>query len=348
MRPPKTTFPPFAPAKPRQFSSATEDLVSVAPLFPGSSLPLVYRPKTKDLAFMDWLRDHRHQINRDLLQAGAILFRGFPIATPLVFQDFASGICPGLFRQYGDLPRENDVIYKVTPYPHEDTILFHNESSHMGSWPMKQFFYCHVPAQAGGETPIVDCRQIYRSLAPEWVTRFETLGLKYTRNFIPGLDVRWEDFFRTENREKVEEHCRLNGWAFRWKSGGQLSIQQHSPAVAAHPVTGEKVFFNQIQLHHIAFLKPHIRLSLLEMVREENLPRNVYLGDGSPLPDDLVLGIEKLYWDHAVDFSWQAGDVLLVDNMLIAHGRKPYQPPRKMNVAMGEMRHQKIPEGVSP
>lgn len=347
MRPPKPTFSSSALPKPRSFSAATEELVAVAPLTPEKPFPLVYQPNVKGLAVEDWIRNHRKKISDDLYKAGAILFRGFAIPTPQDFQEFAGNISPNLFRDYGDLPRENGIIYKVTPYPSDDTILFHNESSHMGSWPMKQFFYCHVPAKAGGETPIADCREIYRDIAPQWRHRFETLGLKYTRNFIPGLDVRWEDFFHTDDRELVEEKCRQNQWSFQWKAGGQLSIEQNAPAVAQHPVTGEKVFFNQIQLHHMAFLKPHIRQSLQAMITEENLPRNVYFGDGSPLPDDLVRKIEQLYWDHAIDFSWQAGDVLLVDNMLISHARKPYQGPRSMNVAMGDMISLDALKGVS-
>ena len=337
MRPARPAFSLKKPIAPRTFGGDAETLVTRESLAPDRAFPLVYRPRVDDLDLDRWLETNRTRLMEELHRVGAILFRGFSIPTPEAFQDFAAKVCPDLYRNYGDLPRENDTIYKVTPYPHDDTILFHNESSHMGSWPLKQLFYCHEPAAAGGETPIVDCRVISREMDPALLEKFERLQLKYTRNFIPKLDVRWQDFFRTEDPAVVEEKCRANDWHFEWKPGGQLTLHQHSPAVTTHPVTGEKIFFNQIQLHHIAFLKPHIRQSLLEMVPEADLPRNVYFGDGSVLEDQVVRDIEALYWKHAAEFTWQAGDVLIVDNMLVSHARKPYQPPRKMNVAMGDM-----------
>jgi alpha-ketoglutarate-dependent taurine dioxygenase len=40
-------------------------------------------------------------------------------------------------------------------------------------------------------------------------------------------------------------------------------------------------------------------------------------------------------WDNAISFRWERGDVLLLDNYLVAHGRNPYEGPRKILVAMG-------------
>ena len=70
---------------------------------------------------------------------------------------------------------------------------------------------------------------------------------------------------------------------------------------------------------------------------EEGMPRNVYYGDGTPIEDALVAQIEQLYWDSSVQFPWQVGDVLWVDNMLVAHARNPYVGPRKIVVAMGDL-----------
>jgi hypothetical protein len=97
------------------------------------------------------------------------------------------------------------------------------------------------------------------------------------------------------------------------------------------------VFFNQIQLHHSSCLEPSLRASLLSMFGEEKLPRNVYYGDGSPIEDAVVRDILAVYQQHAISFPWQAMDILMVDNMLVAHGRHPFVGPRKIVVAMGEM-----------
>jgi alpha-ketoglutarate-dependent taurine dioxygenase len=43
-----------------------------------------------------------------------------------------------------------------------------------------------------------------------------------------------------------------------------------------------------------------------------------------------------VYREAAVCFAWQKGDLLMVDNMLVAHGRAPFTGPRRILVAMAE------------
>lgn len=113
--------------------------------------------------------------------------------------------------------------------------------------------------------------------------------------------------------------------------------RQYRSAATTHPKTGEPVFFNQIQLHHVSCLDQEVRDALFALFRPEDLPRNVCYGDGSPIEDETVRRITSLYWEHAMAFLWQAKDILLVDNMLMAHARNPFTGSRKIVVAMGEM-----------
>ena len=252
---------------------------------------------------------------------------------------FARRVCPDLFAEYGDLPREgiSDRVYQSTPYPPDMTILFHNESSHLPTWPRKQFFMCMQKARQGGETPILDCRETYRKLDRDIVDRFEEKGLMYIRNFVPGIDVSWQEFFHTDDKVKVEDACRAEGMTCEWTSANGLHRMTASRAVIKHPKTGEMVFFNQIQLHHPYCLDPATRESLRAMFKEDELPRNVFYGDGSPIEESVVARIGELYWKLCRTFDWQEGDLILIENMLVAHARNPYVGPRKIVVAMGEM-----------
>jgi alpha-ketoglutarate-dependent taurine dioxygenase len=237
------------------------------------------------------------------------------------------------------LPREEQggKIYGSTPYPADETILFHNESSHMHRWPMLIWFYCVRAAAAGGETPIIDSRKIYQLMEPEIKDRFERKGLKYVRNFTDGLDVSWQHFFQTSDRTAVEEYCRRAQINFEWRKGNSLRTSQKCPAVVRHPQTGEKVFFNQLQLHHISCLTPEVRESLLSMMKEEDLPRNVYYGDGLPIEDSVMKYLGDLYGKLAVSFPWRERDVLMLNNMLVAHSRNPFVGERKILVALGNL-----------
>ncbi|WP_437305951.1 amino acid adenylation domain-containing protein [Sorangium sp. So ce388] len=323
---------------PRKVDVGPSALVATSTLGDGP-LPLVVKPAVDDVDLAAWAREERAFVEAQVLRHGAVLFRGFPIRSAPEFEQVAQAICGELFGEYGDLPREKTGkhIYSSTPYPADKAILFHNESSHLPRWPLKQWFFCVQAAPEGGATPIVDCRRLYEALAPDVRERFRRSGLLYVRNFTPGFDVGWQDFFHTTEPAVVEERCRAGGMRCEWLPGGRLRISQRGPAVLSHPKTGEQVFFNQIQLHHPAYLEAPVRESLLAMVGEEWLPRNVCYGDGAPIEAETTRALGEAYERCAVRFPWQEGDIILLDNMLVAHGRDPFSGPRKIVVAMGEM-----------
>jgi non-ribosomal peptide synthase protein (TIGR01720 family) len=331
-------FSRFKNVKPKAVDLSPSSLVNRSYLTEGNTLPLVLRPATADLDGFAWAANNRALIDAELLKHGAILFRDFGLRTVGDFERFAESILPNLFSDYGDLPREEAGrrVYKSTPYPADKTILFHNESSHLRRWPLKQWFFCVTAAEHEGETPIVDCRRIYRALPPALVERFAERRLMYVRNFTDGLDVSWQEFFKTADRGEVERLCQQAEIDFTWKPNG-LSTRQICQAVATHPRTGEPVFFNQLQLHHVSCIDSETRAAMSKLFAEEDYPRNVYYGDGTPIEDSVVEEICAVYWKHSVAFPWQAGDVLMVDNMLTAHGRNPFGGARKIVVAMGEM-----------
>ncbi|HJP93409.1 MAG TPA: amino acid adenylation domain-containing protein [Pyrinomonadaceae bacterium] len=308
-------------------------------LEPNTSLPLVITPDTQDVDLAEWAQANQEFIEANLLKHGALLFRGFNVASAVEFESFANATCSELFGDYGDLPREElgGKVYASTPYPADERILFHNESSHMHRWPMLIWFYCVTAAEQGGETPIVDCRQVYKQMDQSIRDRFERKGLMYVRNFTDRLDVSWQNFFQTDDRSKVEDYCRKAAIDFQWKNDNGLRIRQFCPAVVEHPQTGEMVFFNQIQLHHISCLPASVQDSLRSMLDEEDFPRNVYYGDGSAIEDSVVQGLVDLYDRLSVGFRWHERDVLMLNNMLVAHSRNPFSGTRKIVVALGSM-----------
>lgn len=317
----------------------TEHCVQLSVLDPLRPLPIVMVPTTRELDPVEWASRQRDFIQAELFKHGAILFRGFPLTTPRDFEAFAEAMSPGLYGRYGDLPKkeEGNNIYQSTPYPKQQMILFHNESSHLACWPRRQWFFCELPSLSGGGTPLVDVREVARRLPPALADRLEQKGLLYIRTFNEDFDVDWREFFKTDDRADVEAQCRASGTAFKWFGDGTLQTLTHCHAITRHPVTCERIFFNQVQLHHPSSLGPVLRKDLEELFGTDKLPRNVVYGDGSPIEDSAMALIGELYESCAVRFAWQRGDVIMLDNMLVAHARDPYTGPRKIVVAMGQM-----------
>jgi alpha-ketoglutarate-dependent taurine dioxygenase len=312
-----------------------------------SELPAVLTPRGRlDLA--GWLLADPERTDQLLDRHGALVLRGFGLRDAADFEQAAAAISPDLFTDYGDLPAEpsSNRVYGSTPYPADKTILFHNESAHLPSWPLRQFFFCVTPAPEGGATALLDGRLVCQRLDRDILDDFQAKGLLYIRNFTQGLDVAWQDFFRTRDRAAVERACAADGLGLRWLPDDGLRTWQRAPGVIVHPRTGQLSFFNQVQLHHISRLDPETADALRALYGEDELPRDVRFGDGSPIPGEYLNRISDLYEELAVDVSWQAGDLVVVDNMLVAHARRPFSGQRKILVAMGGMVRAPEPAGL--
>jgi alpha-ketoglutarate-dependent taurine dioxygenase len=268
-----------------------------------------------------------------------VLFRGFGVDGSDGFRSFARGFGhPLLGYEFGSTPRSRvgDGVYSSTEYPAHQHIPLHNEQSYARDWPLKIWFHCAIAAARGGETPIADSRQVYRRVDPAIRRRFAERGVLYVRNYGNGLDVPWQRVFDTGDRAAVEAYCRAHAIEFAWTDDGELRTWQVAQAVAHHPRSREPVWFNQAHLFHVSALEPAVREALLDAVEPDRLPRNACYGDGSAIEDSVLHDIRAVYAELQVVFPWQTGDVLMLDNMLVAHGRTPFTGPRKVIVAMAE------------
>jgi alpha-ketoglutarate-dependent taurine dioxygenase len=327
-------------------STAIYPVKSIAPqeinlgyLRPNSPLPLVLRPAAPGMNLIEWATSNIDFIDSSLLRHGAILFRDFGLAQVAEFErliEVVSG--PLLDYSYRSTPRSliSGRIYSSTEYPAHQSIPLHNENSYSHSWPMKLWFFSMQVARQGGATPIADSRQILKAIAPEICDCLVRKGLMYVRNYGIGLDLPWQEVFQTSSKAVVEDFCRKSDMEFEWLGDDQLRTRQICQVVERHPRTGEMVWFNQAHLFHVSRLPLEVREWLLLSLGEQNLPRNVYFADGSSIESEMIEEIARVAEENSVVFPWHEGDVLLLDNMLTAHGRKPFAGKRKVVVGMAE------------
>jgi len=305
----------------------------------GLALPTTIESGDPTAGVDAWLRENHKAFERALHEHGAVLFRNFALPTVASFERAARAAWGDLFGDYGDLPRvaAGENIYGSTPYPADQMIRFHNESSHLSAWPLRISFHCLEAATSGGCTPLLDTRRLMHELDRDVVARFAEKGLLYVRNFPPGVEPTWQDFFQTHDRAKVEALCRDADTRLEWRDDGTPRITRRAAAVSRHAETGVPVFFNQVQLHHIACVDEDTREGLLALFDVDDLPRHVYYGDGTPIPEDVMTHLDDVYDRTCVRFPWQVGDMVVIDNMATAHARDPFEGPRRIVVAMGKM-----------
>ncbi|HKX29665.1 MAG TPA: TauD/TfdA family dioxygenase [Blastocatellia bacterium] len=314
------------------------DLVRVEPQGPDGRLPMVISPSVEGIDLVAWGLSNRELINNYLQKCGGLLFRGFKVPSAEVFERFAIACSEELLpytERSSPRTQVHHQIYTSTDYPADQRIFLHNENSYQHIWPLKIFFFCAEPAMRGGETPIADCRRVFDRISPEIRRRFIEKGWMLVRNFGGGLSLSWQSVFQTENKSAVESYCRQAGIQTEWR-GERLRTRQVRRAVARHPVTDESIWFNHAVFFHVSTLGPSASEILLDSWSEAELPTNTYYGDGSPIESSVLEEIRGAYLMEAIDIAWQEGEILMLDNMLVAHGRNPYAGRRKILVAMAE------------
>ena len=312
-----------------------EEFRQVAPL--GSELPVMITPSKHSESLLDAFERLQPQIEASILTVGGVLLRGFDVPCIQDFQGFVRAFGHPLLRyDFGSTPRTavGGGVYTSTEYPSHQHIPLHNEQAYTREWAMKLWFHCVNAALSGGETPIADSRAIYRAM-PAYIRNRFAKGILYVRNY-GEFDVPWQQVFNTDCKADVEKYCRRNGIQWEWKKGNVLRTQQVCQGIERHPRSGETVWFNQAHLFHISSQPPEVRETLEDLLGIENVPRNVYYADGSVIPDTIFDEVRNVLAQQTVVFAWQVGDVLMLDNMLAAHGRTPFKGERKVVVAMAE------------
>ncbi|MET7383400.1 TauD/TfdA family dioxygenase [Streptomyces sp. NPDC005526] len=293
------------------------------------------QPGTERQRAEDWVVEHGAALTGLLDTVGAVLVRNC-VHSPDQLSEVASNF-GGELLSYTERSTPRSAVgagvYTSTEYPASETITQHNESAYAGVFPHRLFFACFQSAQTGGETPLADVREVTRRLPSDLLDRFRKLGIAYHRSYREGMGLTWQETFQTEDRAEVERYCAQRGIDVTWTDYG-LRTSQRGPALVTDPGTGEECWFNQAHLFHVSNLPAATREALGELFPEEEMPRNATYGDGSPISDEEMDRVREAFGSCTYAFEWQRGDLMVVNNLLQSHGRRPYTGKRRTLVAM--------------
>lgn len=281
-----------------------------------------------------WVRANASQLRQQLRTYGAIVLRRVPGGID-GFNEVVSVLGgPQLAYTERSTPRSavKGNIYTSTEYPASQEIPMHNENSYSDSWPGYLYFFCETAPESGGGTPIADSHQVLQNLPTSVRDRFAG-GVIYTREYREGLGLTWQEAFQTSDRDQVERYCLEHGMKATWRDD-ELRTEAQRPSTLTSDSSGQEVWFNQANLFHPATLDDDVREALVEMYGENGLPRQVYYGDGSPIPDVDIKVITDAYRQTSLVLPWEEGSVLIIDNTRMAHGRQPFTGDRRILVAM--------------
>jgi len=303
------------------------------------ALPHVIHVDTSPRKAIDWLSEYTEAIRARITLYGAVLLRGLPIHGAREFGDIFSTILgPPIPYSERSSPRKTlgNNVYSSTDYRNDRSIFLHNEQSYNSNFVRFIGFYCAAAATTGGETPLADTRKVFRRIDPTIREECIRKGYFYRRAFGFGLGPSWRETFGLASATELEEYFHQNKIDYEWmsKNHERLVTQQKRAVVARHPISDELTWFNHMTFFNILCLEPELR-NLLETTSENGeYPHTTLFGDGAEIPPPIIESLRDAYLSEEVTFNWIAGDILLIDNMLVAHGRRPFTGPREVLVAM--------------
>jgi len=319
------------------------------------------------LGFVD---EHRSWLRDQLNTRGAALLRGFGLRTPAEFEVAVRAVDPELKNEYlGTSPRDalTPYVFSASELPPYYPIPQHCEMTFVKQPPRRLMFGCLVaPQGGGGETPLCDMRTVAAEMDPAVRGRFERGGLRIIRNYDgPSgkgrFDLwqlkRWDELFQTEDRAAVEARCAAEGvyTDLRWGPGDRLRLISEHEALRDHPETGTPVWFNHVQVFHLSTAAAELRRIYRRTgdLRSAALWRFAQVAvagkrrftasdeqalhctyrDGSEIAEADLEHVRDTIWRHMIAEPWQQGDMVVIDNFAVSHGRLPYRGPRQVVVA---------------
>ncbi|MFF4211902.1 TauD/TfdA family dioxygenase [Streptomyces sp. NPDC001796] len=290
---------------------------------------------------VSWAAENREALRARVAEHGALLVRGLGLKeTERVGAVFTALAGELMTEREAFAPRQahGPRLYSSAAWPANQPMCMHHELSYTLQCPGLMLFACLTAPDQGGATAVADAEEVLRALPAGISERFEREGWLLTRSYNDEIGASLTESFGTEDRTAIEHYCRENAIETDWLPDGSLRTRQRRAAVVRHPVTGRRCWFNQIAFLNEWTLAPEVREYLVDEYGEDGLPFNTRFGDGSPIGEDIVGLLNTTYEQHTRREPWQAGDVMLVDNIRTAHSREAYTGDRQVLVAMAEPR----------
>jgi alpha-ketoglutarate-dependent taurine dioxygenase len=302
--------------------------------------PLVEVASGGDAA--SWAAAHREALRAAVIEHGSVLVRGAGLRDAAevgaVFRQLANGL---MTEQEAFAPRQaySDGVYSSMKWPANQQMCMHHELSYRLEVPRLLLFACLQAPTQGGATGVADSAAVLEALPADLVQRFERHGWLLTRTYNDEIGASYAEAFGTDDRSAIESYCRRNGIEWEWQPDDGLQTRQRRSAIVRHPVNGQRCWFNQIAFLNEWTLAPDIREYLVDVYGADGLPFNTWFGNGDPIGADIVELLNQTYEAHTAREPWQAGDLMLVDNIRTAHSRESYQGPREVVVGLADGVH---------
>jgi Taurine catabolism dioxygenase TauD, TfdA family len=309
----------------------------------GSLFPLAYVCQSSGISIDDavrWVASKKEELLQQATSHGAVVFRDFPVQTAEDFDAFVSALAIPNFpyrKSLSNAVRTNRTkrVFTANEAPSNVDIFFHHEMAQTPIYPRWIMFFCERAADEGGATQLCRSDWLYERLTdacPEFIRACEQKGLQYT-NVMPaeddaksGMGRSWRSTLEVETKEAAEQRLAELGYSHEWTESGCLRATTPPLPAVMKVAPGRKTFFNQLIAAYGGWKDS--RNDPSEAIRH---------GDGSKLDASAVAKAIAISEELSFEAHWQAGDVAVLDNTIVMHGRRPFVGVRKVLASLSTM-----------
>lgn len=328
----------------------------------------------------DWIANNSGYLRDRLKTDGGLYFTGFDVTEPVHFDTVAKAIDPGLceshdFDDGARMWRTKHVYDASLSSIVKDKLplSFHNEDAFVPYVPSTIMLCALRPAQYGGETILADGRKVFNDFPEDLKAKFKGRKIKST------FTTPDSTFLVNTRILKHEDEIQKLGQKYGASSIKRVGdFHTHFvfdvPAVVRHEKTDMPVWFSRAHMANClsqvidiwnayryrknlkSYLESFYVMGKIVFQYLSSLPATQFkknknkdlFRDGCAFDDDSRITIRdqfkicRAYWKNAAILPLNAGDIIILDNLLVTHGRLPYKGSRHLLSCIGS---QKMVEG---
>jgi alpha-ketoglutarate-dependent taurine dioxygenase len=199
-----------------------------------------------------------------------------------------------------------------------DAVGLHCENGNSPFLPDLCWFYCEKAAREGSQTTVCDGYRVWGALSPTTRDRFLEQPIQYSRNVEAA---KWKSFIfhSLQGRKPLEE--------ISFEDVASLMGRNTTATAELNPDGSIHYTFQVSAVHRTLFGE---RLSFANSILGPSYnyerPR-ITFADGSPIDGRLLAELAEVTESVTENIEWQDGEVVLIDNTRVMHGRRAIKDP---------------------
>lgn len=309
----------------------------------------------------EWYSNNENFFQESLNEFGGVLFRNFNLQSPedfdQVFGNFHADMDDAQV-YVGTAPRKRIAntrhVSSASEIKRFATIPTHLELPYTPVPPRRIYFFAQNPnTPPGGQTMLTDFREVWRQFPENVKAKVESLGMSYERWYFNRdkgrkMDVlktkSWQDMFDTTDRAVAESLAAKENFTVAWNDNGEIQLTHDAVCIRKHQHTGDEYWSTHFNvLHGPTFAVPFAWSAQIFQSKQSafmalishlivtarawlgyGYGHNMLYGDGSEISLDEAMEIRRTISRQSWIYDHQIGDLVMLDNHRLAHGRTPW------------------------